>query len=376
MFISENLLLKAYKKAKSWKQSYSREIQKRIANEEMNLKILYDDLISEKYKIWHPTRYVIQDPVLREIICLPFRDRIVQHLVYQAIYPLVEKHAINDAYSNMVWRWNLYGIKRISRFLRSGSNNFTKDCWILKLDIQSFFLNIDKEILWNKVVHLVIKSYRKSERYDRPGIMDIIYQIIFYDYRDYQDMSSTKLDELFPYHKSMKSTDWTYWLPLGNLTSQLFANIYLHELDHFVKHKLKIKYYGRYVDDFVLIHEDREYLKKCQKLIEKFLKEKLKLTLHPKKRYLQYYKKWVRFLWVMIYPHYRALGKRTIYRWNQKMKNLSKQTQPRQSRMSYDWLAKHHQNRKLRQQRAAKFHDYEISLLPDPKKRSQSPLFE
>ena len=244
MFISENLLIKAYKKARRWKQTHSREIQKRIENEWEYLKILYDELISDKYRIWQPARYIIQDPVMREIICLPFRDRIVQHLVHEALYPLIEKHAIHDVYSNMVWKWNLYGVKRISRFLRSGSNNFTKDCRILKLDIQTFFLNINKEILWQKILKLINKRCRTSNRYDWPWITKIIHQIIFYDYRKYLDFSSSKLDELFPYHKSMKSTDWTYWLPLGNLTSQLFANIYLHELDHFVKHKLKVKYYG------------------------------------------------------------------------------------------------------------------------------------
>ena len=355
MIISENLLLKAYKKAKRWKQAHSKEIQKRVLNEKQNLKILYNDLISDKYKIWQPTRYIIKDPVMREIICLPFRDRIVQHLVHEALYPLIEKYAIHDAYSNMVWKWNLYWVKRISRFLRSESDNFTKDCWILKLDIQTFFLSINKEILWQKVLKLINRRCRTSNWYDRPWITKIINQIIFYDYRNYQDFGSPKLDKIFPYHKSMKSTDWTYGLPLGNLTSQLFANIYLHELDHFVKHKLKIKYYGRYVDDFVLIHKDKEYLKKCQKVIEKFLKEKLKLTLHPKKRYLQYYKKWVKFLGVMIYPYYRTLGKRTIYRWNQKMTNLKKQTNPRQTWKSYDWFALHHNNWKLRHQWAIQY---------------------
>ena len=373
MFISENLLIKAYKKAKRWKQSHSKEIQKRIENEWENLKILYDDLISDKYKIWQPTRYIVQDPVMREIICLPFRDRIVQHLVYKALYPLIERHAIHDVYSNMVWKWNLYGVKRIYRFLRSGSNNFTKDCRILKLDIQTFFLSINKEILWQKVLKLINKKCRTSSRYDWPWITKIIHQIIFYDYRDYHDVSSPKLNKLFPYHKSMKSTDWTYWLPLGNLTSQLFANIYLHELDHFVKHKLKVKYYGRYVDDFVLIHEDKEYLKRCQKTIENFLKERLKLTLHPKKRYLQYYKKWVRFLWVMIYPHYRALGKRTIYRWNQKMANLKKQTNPRQTWKSYDGFALHHNNWRLRCQRAIQYRAYELSQILEMEKWHLAP---
>jgi len=375
MILDEKTFFKAYKKAKRWKALKNRGIKNRVENENENLKILYNELITGKYKISKPTKYLIQDPVMREIICIPFRDRIVQHLIHEALYPLVENQSIHDVYSNMVWRWNLYAVKRISRFMRSCSDNFTKNCRIMKLDIQTFFLTIDKKILWDKVYDLICRKCLVSKRYDWNGLIPIIKETIFKDYRDYDDHSNPKLRGLFPYKKSMDSTDWTYGLPLGNLTSQLFANIYLHEFDAFVKKELWIKYYGRYVDDFVLIHENKEYLLFCYKEIKNFLKEKLRLTLHPKKFYLQHVSKWVKFLWVMIYPYYRTLGKRTIYRANRKMENLSQQSQPRQSRKSYDWLALHHNNRKLRQKWAQQYKDFELSKLPDLQKWHEVPLF-
>lgn len=372
LYIAEKVLQQAYKKAKSWK-NHNKEIQDWINHEETNIQNLYHDLIFDKYKIWKPTMFMIQDPVLREIICVPFRDRIVQHIIHQALYPLVENQAYHDVYSNMVWRWNLYGVKRVSRFLRSCSKNFRQDCRILKLDIQNFFLSINKQILWEKTQKLVSEKYFKSNRYDWPWLMKIINQIIFYDYRDYTDLSIQKLREKFPYRKSMYSSDWTHGLPLGNLTSQLFANIYMHGFDVFVKENLWIQYYGRYVDDFILIHEDKNYLIECREKVREFLQNELKLTLHPKKVYLQHYSKWVRFLWVMIYPHYRTLGRKTIYRANQKMENLDKQKEPYQSRMSYDWLAKHHKNRHLRQNRAIQYRAYELSKILGIEKRHLAP---
>ena len=375
MYLTKDQLFLAYKKAKRWKSTQNIWIKKWIENEEENLDILYKELVNKKYTISKPKRYIIQDPVLREIIYVPFRDRIIQHLIHDALYPLVEHQSIHDVYSNMVWRWNLYAIKRISRFMRSCSVNFTKDCRIMKLDIQAFFLSINKEILWNKVYNLILRKFLTSKRYDWDGLLAIIKETIFKDYRDYDDYSNPTLHKIFPYHKSMNSTDWTYWLPLWNLTSQLFANIYLHEFDVFVKKGLWIKYYGRYVDDFILIHEDKQYLISCHEKIREFLEEKLKLTLHPKKFYLQHVSKWIKFLWIMIYPYYRTLGKRTIYRANKKMKNLNQQTQPRQSWKSYDWLALHHNNRKLRQKWERQYKDFELSKLPNSKNWHQTPLF-
>lgn len=107
--------------------------------------------------------------------------------------------------------------------------------------------------------------------------------------------------------------NWLIYLkrmPIGNLTSQIFANVYLNALDHYVKHDLSMRYYGRYVDDFVLVHQDREYLRALIPIITDFLMFTLKLTLHPRKIYLQHYSKGVPFLGVIIRPNHISSGKR------------------------------------------------------------------
>jgi hypothetical protein len=126
-----------------------------------------------------------------------------------------------------------------------------------------------------------------------------------------------------PKSKSLFFAKPNCWLPIWNLTSQLFSNVYLSDFDKFIKHKLWIKYYWRYVDDFILIHKDKEYLKILIQKIRDYLKTELWLTLHPKKIYLQHYTKWVLFLWVMIKPHRNYIRKRTIWYFYEKIQKLN-----------------------------------------------------
>lgn len=185
MIISYDTVYDAYRKARRGK-SRNPIIAEWIKHEEENLKQLHHELVIDNYRIALPTRYIIRDPVVREIIALPFRDRIVQHIIHAALYPLVEKHAIHDVYSNMLDRGTLYGIKRVHRFMRACSDNFTHDAYILKLDIQSFFLSITKDILYQQIVTLVSKSVWSSDT-DRVAMMKLIHQSIFFDYRHYHD---------------------------------------------------------------------------------------------------------------------------------------------------------------------------------------------
>jgi hypothetical protein len=113
-------------------------------------------------------------------------------------------------------------------------------------------------------------------------------------------------------------------LPIGNLTSQVFANFYMSRLDHFIKHDLKIRYYGRYVDDFVLVHRDKEYLKSLIPIIRQFLKNELHLELHPNKIYLQHYTKGVPFLGTIIKPNRIYSGKRLKANFYQAIQNQNK----------------------------------------------------
>ena len=115
------------------------------------MKTLYRDLSNETYKISPTKRYIIQDPVVREIIVLAFRDRIVQHLIHGYLYPLRDRRFIHDSYSNRKGKGTLAGIQRVDYFMRSCSHNYTRDCYVMKLDIQSCFLSVDRQVLRDMV---------------------------------------------------------------------------------------------------------------------------------------------------------------------------------------------------------------------------------
>jgi retron-type reverse transcriptase len=327
------------------------------------MKILYRDLCDETYTISPTRRYIISDPVVREIIVLAFRDRIVQHLVHQYLYPLRDKRFIYDSYSNRVGKGTLAGIQRVDYFMRSCSHNYTRDCFVMKLDIQSCFLSVDRQILRDLIVQ---KMRMLDVLWDKSWILSLVKKIIFHDYCHHSSDYTTSIQRsLLPPYKSLFFVPKSQGMPLGNLTSQLFANIYLHQLDQFIKHTLKIKYYARYVDDFVLFHKNKQYLLDYHREIRFFLSQQLKMTLHPHKFYLQHYSRWVKFLGVMIYPWYRVVGKRIISNCFHMIANRDGllprsadgtgctsqwQCKVYQSLMSYNGIALHHHCYRLRKQ--------------------------
>lgn len=353
MYLNYEHLEDAYYRARRWKLKKS-EIIEREDNLEQNMKLLYTDLCDETYTISPTRRHIIQDPVVREIIVLSFRDRIVQHFVHSYLYPIRDKRFIYDSYSNRVDKGTLAGIQRVDYFMRSCSRNYTKDCYVMKLDIQSCFLSVDRQIL-RDMIYSRLRTIHVSR--DKVWLLGLIQLIIFHDYcKDCADRTTDIQCSLLPPHKSLSFVPKSQGMPLGNLTSQLFANIYLHELDQFVKHTLKIKYYTRYVDDFVLFHEDKEYLLDCHRQIKSFLSEKLKMTLHPNKFYLQHYRRWVKFLGVMIYPYYRVVGKRIISNCFSMISHSYKEPEQKyNSLMSYNGSAIYHKCYKLRQQRMSQY---------------------
>lgn len=181
-------------------------------------------------------------------------------------------------------------------------------------------------------------------------------------------------------------------LPIGNLTSQLFANFYLTPFDHYVKHTLGVRYYGRYADDFVIVHRDREYLRGLVPLLERFLREELGLTLHPRKRWLQHYSRGVSFLGVFIRRDALFTGRRTkeglyrtVGRWNDRAQERALERCDleafRSSVNSYWGLMRHHNSYRLRRSSAGRFCSeltavtgqvgYRKVTLPDPCKRAK-----
>ncbi|HNV82206.1 MAG: reverse transcriptase/maturase family protein [Tenuifilaceae bacterium] len=278
---------------------------------ESSLISLYDSIVARTYKPDRSICFIVQKPVKREIFAADFRDRVVHHLIYNYISPIFEKTFINDSYSCRKGKGTHYGIKRIDHFIRSCSSNYSKDCYILKLDIKGYFMAMNKVLLYDKV-KCELMGKRNCVDFDMGTVLYLIEKTIFNNPTADCIVKGKKADWAgLPQTKSLFHTQPSCGLPIGNLTSQLFGNIYMNEFDHWVKRELGIKYYGRYVDDFVLIHENKEYLKSLIPLIAVFLQKKLQLQLHPSKIYFQHYSKGVKYLGAVIKPHRIYIGNRT-----------------------------------------------------------------
>ena len=344
---------------------------------EENLIDLYEELISWKYEVWKSIYFIQTHPVKREIFAWNFRDRIVHHLIYNYISPVFEKDFIYDSYSCRKWKWTSFWIKRIEKFIRSCSENYKEDCYILKLDISGYFMSIDKDILFEKVEKILqynnfslfqrddLKASRMGEGLEKQNhnfLLNIIKKVIYNDLTKNAIFKWKRYDYIWlPKNKSLFFAEpWT-GLPIWNLTSQLFSNIYLSDFDKYVKNELKCKYYGRYVDDFIIVHKDKDYLTKLIPIINFYLKENLKLTLHPKKIYLQHYTKWVLFLWAFIKPHRKYIRKRSIWYFCNKINLLNNRVKNNNYKLDYslkhDFIAilnsylgmmKHYKTYKLR----------------------------
>ena len=292
---------------------------------------LWQDINSGSYKIGRSIAFIVKYPVQREVFAANFRDRIVHHLVISKINALFEQEFIVNSYSCRIGKGTLYGVKSVESMIKECSGNYSQDCYVLKLDIRSFFMSMDKTILY-KMLSMFIKERYHNQ--DKDILLQLIKQIVFHKPEKHCIIKGSRSDwNGLPCYKSLFWSDENCGLPIGNLTSQVFANFYLNQLDKFVSEVLKIPYYGRYVDDFVLIHQNKEELLKAKKKIESFLKSRLKLTLHPQKVYLQHYSKGVKFIGAVIKPNRIYIANRTknnlyrkIYKWLPKMANSLQDT--------------------------------------------------
>lgn len=278
-------------------------------NFEQEIIRLWQEINSGKYKIGRSIAFVVQKPVQREVFAADFRDRIVHHLIIDKLNPLFEEYFCEGSYSCRTGKGTLYGVQNIDSAIKNCSRGYTRDCYILKLDIRSFFMSIDKSILYRMLYEFISEKYRQP---DQRIILQLVKQIIYYNPEECCVIKGRRSDwNGLPCHKSLFWSSRNCGLPIGNLTSQIFANFYLTALDKFVTENLGFEYYGRYVDDFVLIHTSKEKLIDARHKIDVFLREKLKLTLHPQKFYLQHYSKGVKFIGAVIKPNRIYIGSRT-----------------------------------------------------------------
>lgn len=324
---------------------------------ENNLVQLCKEINSGTYKIGRSIAFIVDKPVKREIFAADFRDRVVHHLIIGKLNHLFEKQFIYDSYSCRVGKGTHFGIQRIDKFIRQCSSNYTKDCYILKLDLQGFFMSINKTILFAELEKFIKEKY---QAHDKELIIKLSKQVIFNDPTKNCIIKGYKSDWVnLPQTKSLFYSKPNCGLPIGNLTSQVFANFYMDSFDHYMKHDLKIRYYGRYVDDFVIVHEDKEYLKKLIPILSEYLQTVLQVTIHPKKMYLQHYSKGVKFSGTVILPKRIYIADRTkgnFYNAIEKQNQIARNHKPskeeqqafQSSMNSYLGIMKHYKSYNLR----------------------------
>jgi len=324
----ENLLgaWKEFKRGKTRKQ----DVQEFDAALEENLFEIHGTL---KRKTYRPAPYVsffVSDPKRRSIHKACVRDRVVHQALFRILYPVFNRTFIHDSYSCRLGKGTHRGVRQLARYLRIVSGNHSRNTYALKCDIRKFFENINHDILIGLL----------EKRIHDPGTRWLARQIII----------SFPMSKVEPCSKT--------GLPLGNVTSQLFSNIYLNEFDQWAKHTLKARHYLRYCDDFIIVNSDAGYLRDIIPIIQKTLHKKLKLTLHPHKVSITKIIQGVDFLGYVALPHatmVRTSSKNRMFRKLQEKKKLVQKgvitkESFNHSRQSYLGLLTHANTQKLREQ--------------------------
>jgi retron-type reverse transcriptase len=282
-----------------------------------NIFDLHSDLKNKIYIHGSYTAFNISDPKPRIIHKAIVRDRLLHHLIYQELYEYFNSKFIHDSYSCRLEKGTHKAINRFRDFSRKVSKNNSRSCFILKCDIRKFFANIDHKIL-KKILVKHIKD---------KNIIWLLSQVID------------------SFNSIYAMADIKKGLPLGNLTSQLLVNIYMNEFDQFMKRELKMKYYIRYADDFVILSDKENYLKNLLPKISDFLEKELKLQLHPDKVFTKTIASGLDFLGWVHFPKHRVLRTSTKKRMLKNLKNNPKE----QTVQSYLGMLKHGNTQKLRE---------------------------
>ncbi|MDD2753360.1 MAG: reverse transcriptase/maturase family protein [Candidatus Portnoybacteria bacterium] len=307
--ISIENLLEAWKEFLRGKRG-KKDVQGFSLNLMDNIFSLHDDLFNHTYKHGGYQAFNICDPKHRAIHKASVRDRLLHHAIYRVLYPFFAKTFIADSFSCQLGKGTHRALNRFREFSQIVSKNNTCSCRVLKCDIKKFFASIDQAVLLD-----ILRRYI-PERETVWLLEGIIYS----------------------FHAEPSKG-----LPLGNLTSQLLVNIYMNEFDQFVKHKLKVKYYIRYADDFVIFSENREWLQKLIAAIDDFLSYKLKLKLHPNKVFIKSLHSGVDFLGWVNFPDHRVLRTTT----KRRMMRRLRENKFNAAFSSYLGLLKHGNARKI-----------------------------
>lgn len=324
-------LWRAYAVARLGKRSTFDEHRFEI-NDIENIRLLRDSIMRRVYRPSRGVAFIVKEPVIREIVAAPFRDRVIHHFVFNYCGDWWDRHFIYDSYSCRKGKGTLFGQQRLFSHIRSVSKNNTEKAYVLKLDIMGYFMHLPKQKLYERAVwglnrqfypknptpEYFLKNQINCHAGDREELYRVLkflwHEIIFDKPMEGISIRGSRDDwDQLPPTKSLFNQPPNRGIVIGNLTSQLLSNIYLDQLDRFITQDLGYKHYGRYVDDFYIVVPERQcnQLLRDVAVIEKYLDQKLNLTLHPKKRYFQTADHGIPFIGAVVYPQFVVSGRRS-----------------------------------------------------------------
>jgi len=301
-----------------------------------NLNALCDELWERRYRPRPSSCFIITDPKRREVFAAEFSDRIVHHLYYNYTHEIYERTFVADSYSCIRGRGTHYGICRLRHHIEQESQNYSEPCWVLKLDIRGYFMHIDRvrllEVCRRRLSAMA--SHRVGGGDGRRWC-----EVADMDFVDYLTETMVLLDPVencriegsaadwaaLPHDKSLFHSPPGCGLPIGNLTSQLFSNVYLGEFDDYMKRTLHCRHYGRYVDDAFVVSADRGYLRSIVPKARSFLHDELGLALHEGKLSVSDVRAGVEFVGAYLKPHRTLVSNGTLRRMRGKLDLLQRE---------------------------------------------------
>ena len=258
---------------------------------------LWHELNERRYEPRRSIAFVVNRPVKREIFAADFRDRVVHHLIARRIYPLLEKQFLIDSYATQKGKGTLFGVKRVEQHVKDCSYNYTRDCWIMKLDIQGFFMSIDKNLLINTIMHeLTSKCDRISDDHVHTWKEKLDIDFCEYLLHCFLDRNPSK-DRIklgkpsnwigLPANKQLENSPEGIGIVIGDIISQLFSNINLNLTDQWAKRKMLIEHWGHYVDDHFAMSRDKDFLIDLRdNVLPGAFREIAHVNMHPKKSHI------------------------------------------------------------------------------------------
>lgn len=304
-----------------WSKSYVRRFARNLRQ---NLDELCDELWEGRYKPQRSARFAVTYPKIREVFAAEFRDRIVHHLYYNYTHELFERTFIQDTYSCIPGRGTHYGIKRLEEHIRSESHGYTRPCYVLKLDISGYFMHIVRSILLDVVLesldhmshHRILKRVptRWCDRLDFGFLKYLSREIILHDpTKNCIVLGDPEELERVPFGKRISDVPVGCGLPIGNLTSQEFSNVYLNVLAQYLKRVFKCEHCGHYVDDFYIVSCDKAWLLSLVPQIDAFIQDKLGLSLNRGKTRLYNVQYGVPFIGAFLKPGYKYIENKSLH---------------------------------------------------------------